>query len=107
MNVERQASRYLRLMIFWRIVGAFVDLPLRLCNLVWNFFEFLKTATTFVHGFFTDISHSVFYLELDAARKHQLLTGFDIGKAAGSGGRYHLLDADFQEADRRARLEGQ
>lgn len=105
--MERHASRYLRRMIFWRVVGAFVDLPVRACNLVWNFCEFLKIGLTLVHGFFTDISHSVFYLELDAARKHQLLTGFDIGKAAGSGGRYHLLDPEFQENDRRARLEGQ
>lgn len=105
MNVERQARRYLRRMIFWRIVGAFADIPVRVCNVLWNLCEFLKTTITFIHGFCQDISHSVFYLELDAARKHQLLTGFDMAKAAGDGGRFHLLDAEYQENDRRARLE--
>ena len=74
MSAERLTRRTLRSLTFWRVTGALVGVPRRLAAAVTDFMYDLELA--------------VFYRELDAARRYRMLTGVDLGVAAGEPDRY-------------------
>lgn len=87
-HAEKQVRRLVRRMVFWRIVGALFELPGRFFGVLAAFFTQLQTVCS-------DVAVAVFYFELEAARKHRLLTGSDLGIASGTPYRYSPLSTGY------------
>lgn len=89
MSAEKLVTRQLRRMAFWRVVGDIVAIPRRLLAGIVEALENLDTA--------------IFYLELDAARQYEQLTGVDMARASGNEFRYAGLHPepvfDFEAED--------
>lgn len=98
MSVERETRKALRRVIFWRITGAVISLPQALVRAVVALFNHIGDTLDEFEG-------AIFFLELDAARRYQLLTGLDLAMAAGEDSRYEYLDPERQEALREAVVE--
>jgi hypothetical protein len=71
-------------MVFWHVVGDLIALP--------------KYVLRSVADFLRDLERAAFCMELDAARRYKLLTGSDLGYAAGETHRYSGLDPQRAEA---------
>lgn len=84
-SIEKQARKALRRMVFWRIVGELFMLPQAV---VIGLMAFLQHMV----GWLKSAEMSLFYLELDAARRYKLLTGSDLGAASSAPARYGLLN---------------
>lgn len=91
MSAEKHARSLVRRMVFWRILGGLLELPGRLCGVMVVLFTHLRNVLD-------DVSISVFYFELEAARKYRLLTGSDLGLSSGSPHRYSSLSRTFTDA---------
>lgn len=78
MNVERQIRRTRRWLVFWRLMGDVIGVPRTLCRAL------DKCLLMF--------ERTIFYLELDAARRYRALTGADLAIGLGEPNRYSGLD---------------
>lgn len=85
MSVEKQASKALRRMVFWRIVGEIISTPRIITNTIAQLCEQIGRWTV-------RLEMAIFSLELDSARRYKLLTGVDMGVAMGQPGRYGLVN---------------
>lgn len=74
MSAEALVQKQLRRMVFWRLVGDVIGFPRRILQ-------------GLLDGI-AEIEQAAFYLELDAARQYEALTGTDLGCASGQDGRY-------------------
>jgi hypothetical protein len=74
--------------VMWRIVGEVLV-------------GFCRRVFMFIGETFMELERSVFYLELDEARRYKALTGFDVGFASGQPHRYAGLDQARVEAVQR------
>lgn len=81
MNLERQARRALRRVVFFRLLAALVAAPADL-------FSWIAGAFGWLAGLCREAETAVFYFELDAARAYRNVTGFDLGVATGTEERY-------------------
>jgi hypothetical protein len=90
-SVEKQVSRALRRLTFWRIVGEFVGFPS-------TFFAAIAACFTSIHTLVSNLELAVFSLELEQARRYRTLTGIDLGVAGKQPGRYVFMDAARSEA---------
>lgn len=80
MSAEKLARRTLRSVALWRFVAELLAAPRRVLQAVVEILDRLE--------------NSVFYFELDAARRYHDLTGIDIAKAAGDEHRYAEMHND-------------
>lgn len=92
MSVEREARKALRRMLFWRLVGECFILPQVLLS-------GLQALVGGIGRWFKNLELAFFTMELDAARRYQLLTNLDLGRAMGDGGRYAGLRPEVQDAE--------
>jgi len=95
MNVEKEVRRTVRRMVFWRVVCHLLHVPGGVLNAAQGLLEVFIT-------FFNRLSDTAFYFELEAARRYRLLTGLDLGVAAGYPARYTgLTETAVAEAEER------
>lgn len=80
MSVEKEVRKARRAMIWWRITGDVIGFP--------------KDIFKALAKFFNAVERSIFYYELDAARRYRALTGVDLSIGLGEGGRYTGIDAE-------------
>lgn len=85
MSIEKQARRALWRILFWRLTGELFVLPQHLCAIGQSIFVSLGR-------WFKALEMAIFSMELDAARRYQLLTGTDLATAAGDPSRYGALN---------------
>lgn len=85
MNVEKQARRELRRMVFYRILGEVFTLPQYVLRGIIGLLQAIG-------AWFHTIELAIFMLEQDAARKYTLITSVDLGTSGGDPGRYAALD---------------
>lgn len=78
LSIEARTRIALACMIFFRLLGDIIEIPQK----------FIDAASQVL----TSISKTVFYAELESARRYKALTGTDLGYAIGEVGRYGGLD---------------
>ena len=84
-SIEKQAKRALRRMVFWRLVGEILWLPQAVFVGLMAFMQYLL-------NWLKSVEMTIFYLELDAARRYKLLTGTDLGAASSAPQRYGFVN---------------
>lgn len=77
MSIERESRKALRRLFLWRLVGDLIGFP--------------RSVFLTVAQFFGSVERTVFYLELDAARRYRAITNTDLALAAGELHRYSGL----------------
>jgi len=101
MSVEQEARKALRRMVFWRIFGELLMIPQALVGAVALLFATLG-------NWLKTLEMSIFYLELDAARRYKLLTGVDLAASSGAPARYGpLLNPDLMDTATRDFIQTQ
>lgn len=91
-SVEARVRRAFWAMLFWRIVGDVLGIPSKLLRAVALVFE--------------SIEKSIFYAELESARRYKALTGTDLAYALGETGRYGGLSPERAEQAQARMYEG-
>lgn len=85
-------------MLIYRLIGELFTMP-----------QFIVRAVTLalqaLASWFRQLEMAVFIMELDAARRYQLLTGIDLGTAGGEASRYAALDPERNEEIQRLGYE--
>lgn len=84
MSVEKEVRKARRALVFWRLVGDVIGVP----RLLFQAFDHI----------FRMFERTIFYYELDAARRYRALTGADLAIALGEQGRYVGLDQESADA---------
>lgn len=83
MSIEREVRKARRALVLWRLLGDLVGFPALVLDAVSRLFK--------------NIEKTVFYYELDAARRYRALTGVDLGVGLGEDARYAGLDKQSAE----------
>lgn len=99
MSLEREIGKAFRRMVFWRLVGDLCELPIRVL-------EACQFVFTSLIRWVASVNRSVFYMELEYARRYKALTGTDLAYAVGEVTRYSGLDPARAERGQRIMLDG-